>query len=191
MMQANRQKPLTISELTRAIKQRLESGFTQLCITGEILDFRKAASGNLFFALRDNAAKISAIMFRLDAERVPFQLNSGMEIVCWGGLTLFESRGEYQIRVDRIEPVGIGAEELALRQLRTKLAQLGYFNSQNKRPLPVFPKSVAIIASKTGAAIRDMLEIFAKRWPLTDLIFRSSLVQGEEAAKDIVKQLQI
>ena len=130
-------------------------------------------------------------MFRGFALRLKFDLRDGMEVIARGGLSVYEQRGEYQLYAQELQPKGIGAAELALRQLKEKLLKKGYFDPKRKRKLPTFPRRVALIASPTGAAVRDMLEILTTRWPLADVVFRPSRVQGDGAAADVAASVRL
>ena len=178
-------RPFTVSGLTTAVKLRLEEHFPEVWVAGEVTNLVRAASGHVYFTLKDAKATLRCVMFRGFALRMKFDLRDGIEVIARGGLSVYEQRGEYQLLVQELQPRGIGAAELALRQLKEKLLKKGYFDPKRKRKLPRFPRRVALIASPTGAAIRDMLEILTTRWPIADVVFRPSRVQGEGAAEDV------
>jgi exodeoxyribonuclease VII large subunit len=183
---------LTVSQLTARVKATVEGAFPSVWVVGEVSGFTRASSGHWYFTLKDAAAQIKAAMFRGFNLRTRFDPRDGMEIVARGRLAVYEPRGEYQLIVEEIKPKGVGAAELALRQLKEKLLAKGYFDPRRKKPLPRPPRRVALVASATGAAVRDMIEVFAQRWPFTELIVRPTRVQGEGAARDLavaVKQL--
>jgi exodeoxyribonuclease VII large subunit len=185
-------RPFTVSGLTTAVKLRLEEHFPEVWVAGEVTNLVRAASGHVYFSLKDSKAVLRCVMFRGFALRLKFDLRDGMQVIARGGLSVYEPRGDYQMQVQELQPQGIGAAELALRQLKEKLLKKGYFDPKRKRQLPRFPRRVALIASPTGAAIRDMLEILTTRWPIADVVFRPSRVQGEGAAEDVaaaVRQL--
>src|SRR5262249_29015743 len=152
---------------------------------GEVSNFTKAASGHMYFTLKDAKAQLRTVLFRGVNLRMKFDPKDGLQVLARGRLTVYDPRGEYQLLVEEMHPKGIGATELALRQLKEKLLAKGYFDPRRKKPLPRFPRRVALIASATGAAVRDMVELFAQRWPLTELIVRPSRVQGETAAAEV------
>ena len=183
---------LTVSQLTAQVRATVEGKFPCVWVAGEVSNFTRASSGHWYFTLKDSTAQIKAAMFRGFNLRMKFDPRDGMEIIARGRLTVYDPRGEYQLIVEEIQPKGVGAAELALRQLKEKLLAKGYFDPRRKRPLPRPPRRVALVASATGAAVRDMIEVFAQRWPFTELIVRPTRVQGEGAARDIavaVKQL--
>jgi exodeoxyribonuclease VII large subunit len=183
---------LTVSQLTARVKATVEGAFPSVWVVGEVSGFTRHASGHWYFTLKDAASQIKAVAFRGINLRLRFDPKNGMEIVARGRLTVFEPRGEYQFLVEEMHPKGVGAAELGLRQLKEKLLAKGYFDPRRKKPLPRPPRRVALVASATGAAVRDMIEVFAQRWPFTELIVRPTRVQGEGAAHDLaiaVKQL--
>ncbi|MGL6094438.1 MAG: exodeoxyribonuclease VII large subunit, partial [Fimbriiglobus sp.] len=185
-------KVFTVSGVTTAVKVRLEEHFPSVWVAGEVSNFVRASSGHMYFTLKDDEAAIRCVMWRAFGLRLRFDPRNGMEVVVRGGLTVFAPRGDYQLIVEELEPKGVGAAELALRQLKEKLLQRGYFDPKRKKPLPRFPRRIGLIASPTGAAVRDMLEILAHRWPRADAVLRPSRVQGAGAADDValaVRQL--
>ena len=185
-------QPLSVSQLTAQVRGTLEAKFLSVWVAGEVSNFTRAASGHWYFTLKDANAQIKTVAFRGINLRLRFDPRDGMEIIARGRLTVYDPRGEYQFIVEELQPKGVGAAELALRQLKEKLLAKGYFSPARKRPLPRPPRRVGLVASATGAAIRDMIEVFAQRWPFTELIVRPSRVQGEGAAHDIslaVRQL--
>ena len=183
-------QPLTVSQLTAQVRGVVEAKFPQVWVEGEVSGFTRAASGHWYFTLKDAAAQIKAAMFRAFNLRMKFDPRNGQEILARGQVTCYEPRGEYQLVVMEIQPKGIGAAELALRQLKEKLLAKGYFDPKRKRALPRPPRRVGLIASPTGAAVRDMIEVFAQRWPFTELVVRPTRVQGEGAAPDIAHALK-
>lgn len=184
-------KPCTVSRLNTAIKSRLEEHFPEVWVSGEVSNLVRANSGHMYFTLKDSKAAIRCVMLRGFALRMRFELRDGQEVIAQGGISLYEPRGDYQLYVQELEPKGVGAAELALRQLREKLLQKGYFDPKRKRALPRYPRRIALIASPTGAAIRDMLEILAKRWPMTDVVVKPSLVQGPGAAENLTESVRL
>jgi exodeoxyribonuclease VII large subunit len=184
-------RPLTVSRLTTAVKLRLEEHFPEVWVSGEVSNLVRASSGHIYFSLKDAKASLKCVMLRAFAFRLHFDLRDGQEIIAKGGISLYEQRGDYQLYVQQLEPMGVGSAELALRQLKEKLLRKGYFDPNRKRPLPKYPRRIALIASPTGAAIRDMLEILAKRWPMTDVVVKPSLVQGPGAAESLTESVRI
>lgn len=184
-------QPLTVSQLTAQVRGSVEAKFPQVWVAGEVSNFTRAASGHWYFTLKDSASQIKAVMFRAFNLRMKFDPKDGDEIIARGGLTVYEPRGEYQLLIQEIQPKGLGAAELALRRLKEKLLAKGYFDPRRKRQLPRPPKRVALVASVTGAAVRDMIELFAQRWPFTEVIVKPSRVQGEGAANDIALSIKM
>jgi exodeoxyribonuclease VII large subunit len=185
-----KQEPLTISALTAKLRGVVEREFTSVWVVGEVSNFTRATSGHWYFTLKDAGAQLRAVMFRGINLRMKFDPRDGLEVIARGRLSVYDPRGDYQLIVEELQPKGIGAAELALRQLKEKLLEKGYFDPRRKRPLPQFPKRVALIASASGAAVRDLVELFAQRWPQTELVICSSRVQGEGAAAEIAAALR-
>lgn len=156
-----------------------------LSVLGEIADCSRPGSGHLYFSLKDECSELRCVMWRSSAVRVRFDLKPGMEVIATGGIEVYEPRGTYQLVVRRLEPRGVGALELAFRQLREKLATEGLFDPARKRPLPRVPLRIALITSERGAAIRDILRTFERRFPLLDILLFDVRVQGDGAAREI------
>jgi exodeoxyribonuclease VII large subunit len=175
----------SVSQLTGLIKETLESTFPAVWVNGELSDISRPQSGHVYFTLKDANAQIRGVMWRSAASRLRFQLEDGMEVVCCGNLDVYPPRGSYQLVVRQIEPQGVGALQLALRQLQQRLAAEGLFDACHKKPLPRFPKRIALVTSPTGAAIRDFLEVLRRRWKSVDVLVIPVRVQGEGAADEI------
>jgi exodeoxyribonuclease VII large subunit len=178
-------KIITVGELTRGVKKLLEDAYRNVWISGEISNLSKPASGHLYFTLKDSEAALRGVLWRSFALRLRFDLKDGMAVIVRGQVSVYPPRGDYQIIVEELHPKGIGAQELALRQLKEKLFRLGYFDPARKRPLPRFPQRLGLVTSPTGAAIRDMLEILGKRWPGAEVWVSPAKMQGEGAAFEI------
>jgi len=176
---------LSVSALAEMMRNLLEGEFPNVWVAGEVTSFTLASSGHMYFSLKDANSLIRCTFFRGANLRLRFDLREGLQVLARGRVSLFTSRGDIQLNVAEVQPKGVGAAELALRQLKEKLLTRGYFDPRRKRPLPTFPKRVALVASATGAAIRDMLELFAQRWPLTELIVLPSRVQGDGAGREL------
>jgi exodeoxyribonuclease VII large subunit len=184
-------KILSITELTQAVKGVLEEGFAQVWVAGEISNLSRPSSGHLYLTLKDATAQLRAVIWRGIALRLRYDLHDGMEVIAAGRLSVYQPRGEYQFIIEQLQPKGIGELELALRQLREKLFRLGYFAPERKKPLPRFPGRVALVTSPTGAAVRDMLEILGRRWPLADILVCPVRVQGDGAAQEIAAAVRL
>lgn len=178
-------RSLTVSQLTEQLKEVVESDFSDVWVTGEISNFARPASGHCYFTLKDDRAQLRAVVWKSAAERLKFELEDGLEVVCSGGLEVYAPRGQYQIVIRQIMPKGMGALELALRRLRERLAAEGLFAPERKRPLVRFPRRIAVVTSPTGAAIRDFLQVLARRWRGVDVLIIPVRVQGEGASQEI------
>jgi exodeoxyribonuclease VII large subunit len=183
-------KVCTVSEVTRQVKALLEGEFASIWVAGEVSNLSRPRSGHLYFSLKDAQSQLRAVIWRTTALRMRFDLKDGMEVIARGRLAVYEPRGEYQMVVEEIQPKGLGALELALRQLREKLFVRGYFDPKRKKPLPRVPRRIALVTSPTGAAVRDMLEILGRRWPAAEVWVCGVAVQGEGAAQDIAAMIR-
>ena len=181
---------LSVSALTRQIKEILEGSFSQLWVEGEISNFVHHSSGHMYFTLKDDEAEIRCVMFKGNNQFMRFKPKNGMKVFLNGKVTVYAPRGQYQLMVTRLEPAGLGTLYLAFEALKKELATEGLFAVEFKKPFPKIPTTIGLITSKTGAAVQDMLQILRRRAPYVELVLRSTLVQGDEAAADIVKALQ-
>jgi exodeoxyribonuclease VII large subunit len=176
---------LTVSELTGLIRTSIESAFCDLWLEGEVSNLRMPGSGHVYCTLKDDSSQIRAVLFRSSALRLRFTLEEGMRVVVRVRLTVYEPRGEYQIVLDAVEPKGIGALQLAFEQLKERLDAEGLFDESRKKPLPMFPQTVGVVTSPTGAAIRDIFSVLHRRWPTLHIVLVPVPVQGEGAAQQI------
>jgi exodeoxyribonuclease VII large subunit len=184
-------KVLSVSDLTQEIKGLLEDGFPCVWVAGEVSNLAKPASGHLYLTLKDDQSQLRAVMWRGVALRLRFDLRDGQQVIVRGRVSVYPPRGEYQLVVEELQPKGIGALELALRQLKEKLFRLGYFDPQRKRSLPRFPLRLALVTSPSGAAIRDMLETLRKRWPAVEVWVCPVRVQGAGAGEEIAAAIRL
>jgi len=175
----------TVSEITREIKSILEGSFGQVWVEGEISNFQTAASGHSYFTLKDDTSVIPAAMFVRINRGIHFLLENGIKVICFGKISAYASRGQYQIIVDKIEPQGLGALQLALEQLKKRLEKEGLFSPEHKKPLPYLPAKIGVVTSLSGAAIKDILKVLDRRFRDVNIIIRSAQVQGEGAKEDI------
>ncbi|HEY5314200.1 MAG TPA: exodeoxyribonuclease VII large subunit [Pirellulales bacterium] len=182
---------LSVSELTEQLKDLVEGGFPSVWVSGEISNVSRPQSGHYYFTLKDEQAQIRAVVWRSTASRLRFELEDGLEVICQGGLEVYGPRGTYQLVIRQLEPKGVGALELALRKLRERLAAEGLFAPERKRPLPRFPRRVAVITSPSGAAIRDFLEVLARRWRGVDVLIVPVRVQGDGAGREIADAIAL
>ncbi len=178
----------SVSEVVRQASQALAK-LGAVWVEGELSNVRRISSGHLFFSLKDDQAQLPAVMFRSDARRVAFRLEDGVAVRCRGTLRIYEAQGRFQLYVDRMEPVGVGRLMLAYEQLRKKLAAEGLFDPARKRPLPRFPRTVGVVTSPTGAAVRDILQVSGRRFPAR-IVLSPTPVQGAEAAPKIIAALE-
>jgi exodeoxyribonuclease VII large subunit len=181
---------LSVWELTTQIKGLLETSFPTVWVTGEISNFARPQSGHCYLTLKDERAQLRAAVWRTTAVRVRFDLNDGLEVICRGRVEVYAPRGNYQLIIEHIEPRGIGALDLALRQLRERLGREGLFDPARKRPLPRFVRRIAVVTSPTGAAIHDFLQVLARRWRGADVLLVPTRVQGEGAAEEIAAAIE-
>lgn len=185
-------KSYTVSQVTAAVKGRIEEHFAEFWVAGEVTNYKKLPStGHMYFSLKD-AGAVLPCQFRSGFNlRMKFEPRDGMQVLCRGGLTVYPPQGKYQLEVQEFEPKGVGAAELALQQLKDKLRAKGYFAPERRRPMPVYPRCIALVTSSTGAAIRDMIELLAQRWPMTRVVVRSSRVQGQYAPEELAASLRM
>lgn len=184
-------RPLTVTEVTRRIKSLVETNIGVVWVSGEVTSFRRnMQSGHCYFTLKDANAQLRAVMFAGVARGLRFEVKDGQEVLVYGKVSVYEVIGQHQIVVNRIEPLGKGAAQLALEQLKSRLEAEGLFDKKRKRPLPAIPRRIAIVTSPTGAAIRDMLGVLGKRFPNLDVMIFPCRVQGDEAAAEIREALR-
>ena len=181
--------PLTVSELTRRIREKLESGFSDVWITGEISGLRIPPSGHIYFTLKDKDAQIKTVFFRSGNRYLKFAPRDGMEVILRGRVTVYDPRGEYQVVAEYMEPKGIGALQLAFLQLKEKLEKEGLFDQSRKRPLPAHPRRVGVVTSTSGAAIRDILHVMGRRAPGVKILIAPATVQGASAPAEIASAI--
>ena len=183
-------KVYTVGELSFAVKNLLETSFPDVWVTGEVSNFRAAASGHCYFTLKDASAQLKAVCFRNQARYLKFRPQDGLAVIARGHLSVYETRGEYQLCVECLEPAGVGALQLAFEQLRQRLASEGLFDQARKKPLPVLPRAIGIVTSPTGAAIRDILRVLKRRFPNMSVFLYPAAVQGAPAAGEIVEGIE-
>jgi exodeoxyribonuclease VII large subunit len=181
---------LTVTEITRRIKHSLESSFSSVVIQGEISNFKRHSSGHIYFTLKDDGSQISAVLWRSRAPMLTFQPEDGIKVVVTGRVTVYEVRGAYQIEVTSIRPAGIGELQMAFEYLKRKLSAEGLFDAEHKKPLPEYPARIGVVTSATGAALHDILTVLRRRFPALEVILRPTIVQGIDAASDIVRAIE-
>jgi exodeoxyribonuclease VII large subunit len=188
--QAGKARAWTVSQLTRRIKECLEEGFAGLWVEGEVSNYRTFTSGHCYFTLKDEGAQLPAVLWRDSAARLRFTPQDGDKVLAYGHLSVYEARGAYQLIVETMEPLGMGALAAAFEQLKARLAAEGLFDETRKRPLPRYPWRIGIVTSPDGAAIRDLLKVIFSRWP-AEIILAGVRVQGEGAAADIAAAIAL
>jgi exodeoxyribonuclease VII large subunit len=184
-------RPLTVSELTNAIRGTLESRFASIWVEGEISNFKSHSSGHWYFTIKDESAQLRAKCFRSANTRIRFRPTDGLRVRARGRLTVYAPRGEYELMVESLDPVGAGALRIAFEQLRDRLRAEGLFAKELKRSLPIFPRRVGVITSATGAAFRDIVNVISRRTQTVHLLFSPAKVQGEGAGRDIVRAIRL
>jgi len=180
----------TVSDLTVRIRDLLSKNFTDIFVQGEISNCRPAASGHIYFTLKDERAQVRCVFFKQQQRGMKFRPEDGVSVMVRGSISVYEARGEYQIYVESLEPVGRGALQLAFEQLKKRLAEEGLFDAGRKKPLPLLPSRIGLITSPTGAAVRDVVRILRRRFPNVHLTLYPVRVQGEGAAAEIVDALR-
>ncbi len=179
----------TVSQLTEVVKAALEVAFPQVWVEGEISGFTRAASGHVYFSLKDEKSILKAVLWKSEAQKVPFEMKTGLRVVCRGRITVYAARGDYQLSVDLVEPKGKGALQLAFEQLKEKLKAEGLFDLERKKKLPLRPRTIGVVTSPTGAAIRDILRVLERRYARLRILIYPVKVQGEGAAREIAEGL--
>ena len=184
-------QPVSVTQLTQYIKLLLDKDeiLSQVCVRGELSNYKAHSSGHQYFTLKDEGAVISCVMFRSDAMKMRFRPESGMKVILYGRVSLFPKSGQYQIYVTAMQPDGVGALAVAYEQLKRRLHEEGLFDPAHKQLLPHYPHRVALITSPTGAAVRDMTRILGRRWPMAEVLVCPVRVQGEGAAEEIAQML--
>ena len=186
-------QPVSVTQLTGYIKLLLDRDeiLSQTCVRGELSNYKIHSSGHHYFTLKDEGAVISCVLFRSDAMRLRFRPESGMKVILTGRVSLFPRSGQYQLYVSHMQPDGAGDLAVAFEQLKQRLQAQGVFDAAHKKPLPRYPERVALVTSPTGAAVRDMIRILGRRWPLASVLVCPVRVQGEGAAEEIAAMLEL
>jgi len=182
-------KIYTVTEVTRNIRILLEENFASLWVEGEISNFVHHTSGHMYFSVRDANSSLMCAMFRRSNQKLKFKLNDGMKVICFGTISVYEARGDYQLIVEEIEPKGIGALQLQFEQLKERLKKEGLFDPGHKVPIPYLPTRIGVVTSPTGAAIQDILNIARRRFSNVEIIINPVNVQGEGAKEEIANAI--
>ena len=189
---AEERQVFTVTALNEYIKMKLETdeALMRVFIRGEISNFTNHKSGHFYFTVKDETSRIAAVMFRSSASKLAFIPENGMKVIVVGRVSAYVRDGQYQIYVDTLEPDGVGALYIAYEQLKAKLGAEGLFDEAKKKPLPRYPMRIGVITSPTGAAIRDIINILGRRFPIAEVVLYPSLVQGESAAPQLIEGLR-
>ncbi len=183
-------RPVTVSELTASIRGELEKRFASVWVEGEISNFHAPGSGHWYFTLKDEFAQMRAACYRSTNQRIRFRPEDGLLVHARGRVSVYEAKGEYQLIVEALEPVGAGALQLAFEQTKARLQAEGLFAAELKRAIPFFPRRVGVVTSPTGAAIRDIINVISRRTRSVHVLFAPARVQGEGAAHEIVRAIK-
>ena len=185
-------KYISVSQLTRYIKYKIDNdvNLNEVFLKGEISNFKAHSRGHFYFTLKDEGSRINAIMFASQTKKIKFVPQDGMKVLVTGKISVFEANSGYQIYVNEMLEDGVGNLYIAYEQLKKKLENEGLFNKDHKKEIPHIPKRVGVVTAPTGAAIKDIISTIKRRWPLTEIYLFPSLVQGEDAKEDIVKQIK-
>jgi exodeoxyribonuclease VII large subunit len=184
---------LTVSQLNNNIKFLLEEKFDFVLVEGEVSNLRRPQSGHIYFTLKDDKSQIKAVFFHKFGtyqRRTDFELEEGLKVLCRARLNVYLPRGEYQLVVESVEPLGVGALQKAFEQLKTKLFAEGLFEERHKKAIPFLPEKIGVVTSPTGAVIRDILNITKRRFPMADILIAPVRVQGNDAAPEIIQALR-
>jgi len=184
----DRDNPMTVSAAVKAANKALERQVGHLWVEGEVVELSRSSAGHVYFTLKDDGAQLGAVMWRSDVGRLRFRLEDGVRLLCRGHLEVYEGSGRFQFYARTAEPAGVGAEALALEQLKQKLAAEGLFDADRKRSRPLLPKRIGVVTSRTGAAVRDIVRVVQRRFPKPILI-ADTQVQGPDAPRQIVAAL--
>jgi exodeoxyribonuclease VII large subunit len=187
---ASERRVVTVTELTAAIREALESRLFEVWVEGEISNCKVWNTGHMYFSLKDERSQIKAIMFRSSLRYLKFRPEDGLHVVARGRVSVYEPKGEYQFVCEHLEPHGFGARQLAFEQLKKKLQAEGLFEQARKRPLPSLPRKIGIVTSLDGAALRDIIKVLRRRYPNAHLVIRPTRVQGEGAAAEIAQAIR-
>ena len=180
----------SVTELTARIRDLFTRNFTDILVEGEISNCHEAQSGHIYFVLKDKTSQLRAVCFKTQVRAMKFRPENGLHVTVRGSISVYEARGDYQIYVESIEPVGLGALQLAFDQLKKRLEAEGLFAQDRKKPLPMLPRCIGLITSPTGAAVRDVVRILRRRFHNVHLTLFPVRVQGDGAALEIVRALQ-
>lgn len=183
---------VTVSALTKYIKRKfdVDPHLEDIWIKGELSNVKIHTRGHIYFTLKDEHARMQAVMFQRQSSRLAFKPEDGMKVIVRGGISVYEPSGSYQLYAKEMQPDGVGALYLAYEELKKKLAGEGLFDDRHKQAIPAFPATIGVVTSPTGAAVRDVITTLKRRYPLVKVIVLPALVQGENASRSIVKRIE-
>ena len=182
---------MTVTQLTRRVKDLMETHISYVWVSGELSNVRISPAGHAYFTIKDANSQIDGVMFRGKLMPLKFKPESGLEIIAFGQVTVYEKRGNYQLICEEMHPKGMGALQLAFEKLKRKLQEEGLFDEDKKKPLPMLPRRIGIVTSPTGAAIQDMLNVIKRRFANVHILIYPARVQGDEAAEEIVEGIRV
>ncbi|MBA2124091.1 exodeoxyribonuclease VII large subunit [bacterium Unc6] len=180
----------TVGELTREIKDLLQTAYPLIWVDGEVSNLICSSLGHIYFTLKDENAQVKVVIFKTEKNNLKFEIENGLRVIVCGRISVYEKSGQYQIYAQHLEPKGIGALQIAFEKLKEKLRKEGLFEQSRKRQIPFFPRRVGVVTSKDGAAFHDIINIMKRRWTGVEIILRSVKVQGEGAAQEVVSGIE-
>lgn len=183
---------LSVSKLNKYIKRLLEDDFVlkEIFVNGEISNLKKHSSGHFYFTLKDSKAQINAVMFKSYTSSLDFNLENGMNVVCFGYVSMYEVTGQFQLYVEMIVPIGAGSLNLKYEELKNKLEKKGYFDLEHKKEIPLYPSVVAVLTADTGAAVKDIIRTISRRNPTIKIVVVPTIVQGVNSKKSIIENIK-
>lgn len=184
-----KRKIYKVSEITGEIRAALEDNFTSVWVEGEMSGYKLHTSGHMYFSLKDEKAVLKCAFFKNANQGIKFKLHDGLAVLCFGRISVYPPRGDYQLYIEKIEPKGLGALQLAFQQLKDKLTKEGLFKVEYKKPLPLLPKRIGVVTSATGMAIKDILKVLKSRFANVEVVINPVKVQGQGAAQEIAKAI--
>ncbi|MEE3233551.1 MAG: exodeoxyribonuclease VII large subunit [Candidatus Latescibacterota bacterium] len=183
--------PLTVSELTEQVKALLEDGLPHRWIIGELSHYTHHGSGHRYFTLKDETSQLSAVMFKWKSRGLTFEPEVGMKVLVYGNISVYETRGSYQLYAEKMQPAGAGELALSFEKMKSRLAAEGLFDTKHKQPLPAYPRTIGVVTSATGAVIRDIANVLSRRAPGVKIILAPTPVQGPGAAEKITQSIEL
>src|SRR5579863_3381777 len=185
MFQAPARKVYAVRELVAAVRTRVEQGFTDIYLEGEISNYRPAESGHLYFTLKDASAQLRVVMWRSQARLLRFRPENGFQVIARGRVTVYDERGDLQFQAEHLEPKGAGALQIAFEQLKARLQAEGLFDPARRKPIPTLPRHIGLVTSARGAALQDILNILRRRHESVNVLIYPAQVQGDVAASEV------